>query len=109
MKRAKTLTGLLWQTITLRWNALSSRGKTLVFAGLVLAGAVALQLGTCALGGCPSSASPCSASPCDVPCDVDAAAEDEPCPYAAAAAAQEESAEAAEDDEVPPCHLQQAE
>ncbi len=105
MKRAKTITGLLWQNITLRWAGMSGRGKTLVFAGLVLAGAVALHLGACFFGSCPNSAAS-EASPCDVPCNVEAAPQgDEPCPYAAAAAAREEAADEAAAD-VPPCHAE---
>ena len=108
MKRAKTITGLLWQNITLRWNGISKRGRTLLIVGFVLASAVALQFGACMFGACPGSASPCSSSPCDVPCNVDAASDDdEPCPYAAAAAAEAEAeaeAEQAEDGDVPPCH-----
>ncbi|HHH29875.1 MAG TPA: hypothetical protein ENK57_16225 [Polyangiaceae bacterium] len=98
MKRAKTITGLLWQTLSVRWNSLSGRGRTFVIVGLVLAGAVALQVGTCAFGGCPGAASPCS-----TPCSASQATEDEPCPYAAQAAARAESGESQADDP-PPCH-----
>jgi len=100
VKRAKTITGLLWQTISLRWNGISGRGKTLVLVGLVLAGAVALHLGTCFLGGCPGAASPCSS-----PCSASEASE-EPCSLSAApeAEAASELTANAEATEVPPCH-----
>lgn len=91
--RAKTLTGLFFQFLRMRWDALGKRGKLLLVAGLVLAGAGAFHLGACYLGGCHS------ASPCSAPCDIGAADQDEPCPYAAARAEAEAEAQA----DVPPC------
>lgn len=83
MQRAKTLTGLLFQTLRLRWAALGSRGKMLALIGLVLTTAVALHVGACFLGACPAS------SPCE------RASSDEPCPYS------QPAPEAADE----PCHM----
>ena len=96
--RAKTLTGLFFQFLRMRWDALGKRGKLLLVAGLVLAGAGAFHLGACYLGGCPY------ASPCSAPCEIGAADGSDgdepcPCPYAAAAA----ESEAAPQADVPPC------
>ena len=102
--RAKTITGLLLQALRLRWAALGGKGKTLLFAGLVLAGAVGLQLGVCAFGACPASG-PCSRG--DSPCAADAAADpDAPCPYSARQAEEAAAVEAAEPTEHPPCHAE---
>ena len=102
MRRAKTLTGLAFQALRVRWAALGSGVKTLIIVSMVLAGAATLHFGACLLGGCPSSASPCN-SPCS-----GAAQSDEPCPYSAARAEEAAAAQAATEpaDDVPPCHRQ---
>ena len=76
VKRATTLTGLLLQTLRVRWDALGKRGKVLFIAVSVLTGIAAAQMGACYLGACEAS------SPCNSPCSVErgaAQSSDQPC------------------------------
>ena len=77
MKRAKTITGLIWQNIAIRWGALSRSQRMFVVGALVLGALVAVQLATC-LFGCPLASHPCAS---EARPHAAGAVGDEPCPY----------------------------
>jgi hypothetical protein len=95
MKRAKTVTGLLFQLLRTRWNGLSSPAKAFAIAGLIIAAAFALKASCLLGGGCQAASRPCQMrAPCQSAAMV-----------APAAPAQASGVQPASDvSDVPPCH-----
>lgn len=81
MKRATTITGLLWQNLKIRWEGLSTTGRRIVVVGGALLALGTAQMGACAMGACHSGGCPLAearaAEQAAAPVVVDAVAADE--------------------------------